>query len=75
MSIRNELLRRISIAYGGIGVSNIQNDLLVEICDSLNITPRNENIRNMLLEDILTALGGSTDWANNGDWADNGDWA
>lgn len=56
MSIMNELLSQISIAYGGSGGSETRNELLTEIAVALGSTPRNESNRNMLLEDILQAI-------------------
>ena len=56
MSVRNELLRQISVAYGGAGLSSDRNYLLNEIAASVGATVRNPNNRNMLLEDIRDAL-------------------
>ena len=78
VSIRNDLLDRIAQAYGASAADLSRNHYLVNIIIELGDTPRNENNRNMLLEDILNLLTGgfvNTDWAQNGDWADNGDWA
>jgi len=57
MSIMNELLFDICTAYGGSPIAGeARNDLLLCIANDLGASIRNPNIRNMILEDILTRL-------------------
>ena len=57
MSIMNELLLDICTAYGGSpAVGEPRNDLLLCIANDIGASVRNPNIRNMILEDILTRL-------------------
>lgn len=58
MSIRNSLLDDIAQAYGASAADLNRNAYLVSIIINLGDTPRNENNRNMLLEDILNLLTG-----------------
>lgn len=56
MSIRNNLLEQIYIAYGGTSSYLTRNEYLAQINAIIGGTTRNPDNRDMILEDILAKL-------------------